>query len=73
MMDFVFSETEDGGLFDNKSGMDYHIPVSGGVAKESPMHIVHIAVEMAPIAKACLYNRQYIVSKDYVLHLLMCD
>ncbi|KAL3519462.1 hypothetical protein ACH5RR_017611 [Cinchona calisaya] len=51
MMDFVFSEKEDGGTFDNKNGMDYHIPVFGGVIKEPPMHIVHIAVEMAPIAK----------------------
>ncbi|KAH6822132.1 starch synthase 3 [Perilla frutescens var. hirtella] len=51
MMDFVFSEREDGGIFDNKNGMDYHIPVLGGVVKEPPMHIVHIAVEMAPIAK----------------------
>ncbi|CAK9176069.1 unnamed protein product [Ilex paraguariensis] len=51
MMDFVFSEREDGGIFDNKNGMDYHLPVFGGVVKEPPMHIVHIAVEMAPIAK----------------------
>ncbi|KAK8551617.1 hypothetical protein V6N13_120069 [Hibiscus sabdariffa] len=51
MMDFVFSEREDGGTFDNKDGMDYHIPVLGGIVKEPPMHIVHIAVEMAPIAK----------------------
>ncbi|XP_059624216.1 starch synthase 3, chloroplastic/amyloplastic [Cornus florida] len=51
MMDFVFSEREDGGIFDNKNGMDYHIPVFGGVMKEPPMHIVHISVEMAPIAK----------------------
>lgn len=51
MIDFVFSEREDGGIFDNKNGMDYHIPVLGGVVKEPPMHIVHIAVEMAPIAK----------------------
>ncbi|KAH7569482.1 hypothetical protein ACOSP7_012903 [Xanthoceras sorbifolium] len=51
MLDFVFSEKEDGGIFDNKYGMDYHIPVFGGVAKEPPMHIVHVAVEMAPIAK----------------------
>ncbi|KAL9146664.1 hypothetical protein ABFS82_13G124900 [Erythranthe guttata] len=51
MMDFVFSEREDGGIFDNKNGMDYHVPVFGGVVKEPPMHIVHIAVEMAPIAK----------------------
>ncbi|PON43917.1 Starch synthase [Parasponia andersonii] len=51
MMDFVFSEREDGGVFDNKNGMDYHLPVFGGVVKEPPMQIVHIAVEMAPIAK----------------------
>ncbi|XP_044496171.1 starch synthase 3, chloroplastic/amyloplastic-like [Mangifera indica] len=51
MMDFVFSERQEGGIFDNKNGMDYHIPVSGSVAKEPPMHIVHVAVEMAPIAK----------------------
>lgn len=65
MMDFVFSEKEDGGIFDNKNGMDYHIPVFGGVAKEPPMQIVHIAVEMAPIAKVsldvvqalCIYKR----------------
>ncbi|OIW18437.1 hypothetical protein TanjilG_13189 [Lupinus angustifolius] len=50
-MDFVFSEREDGGVFDNKYGMDYHIPVFGGIIKEPPMHIVHIAVELAPIAK----------------------
>ncbi|XP_058094837.1 starch synthase 3, chloroplastic/amyloplastic [Magnolia sinica] len=51
MMDFVFSEKEDGGIYDNKNGMDYHIPVVGGVNKTPPMHIVHVAVEMAPIAK----------------------
>ena len=51
MMDFVFSDGENGGTFDNRNGIDYHIPVSGGVYKEPPMHIVHIAVEMAPIAK----------------------
>ncbi|KAL0012339.1 hypothetical protein SO802_007447 [Lithocarpus litseifolius] len=51
VMDFVFSEKEDGGIFDNKNGMDYHIPVFGGIVKEPPMHIVHISVEMAPIAK----------------------
>ncbi|KAI3440149.1 uncharacterized protein J3R85_003759 [Psidium guajava] len=51
MIDFVFSEREDGGIFDNKYGMDYHIPVFGGLIREPPMHVVHIAVEMAPIAK----------------------
>ncbi|TKY72162.1 Soluble starch synthase 3 [Spatholobus suberectus] len=51
MMDFVFSENEHGGVFDNKYGMDYHIPVFGGIVKEPPLHVIHIAVEMAPIAK----------------------
>ncbi|KAB8097019.1 hypothetical protein EE612_025659 [Oryza sativa] len=51
MMDFVFSESEEGGIYDNRNGMDYHIPVTDSIAKEPPMHIVHIAVEMAPIAK----------------------
>ncbi|KAK8501951.1 hypothetical protein V6N13_023271 [Hibiscus sabdariffa] len=51
MMDFVFSEREDGGIFDNKGRMDYHLPVFGGIVKEPPLYIVHIAVEMAPIAK----------------------
>ncbi|CAM8911981.1 unnamed protein product [Rhodiola kirilowii] len=51
VMDFVFSEKEDGGVYDNNNRTDYHIPVFGGIAKEPPMHIVHIAVEMAPIAK----------------------
>ncbi|XP_038970385.1 starch synthase 3, chloroplastic/amyloplastic isoform X2 [Phoenix dactylifera] len=45
------TEREDGGIYDNKNGMDYHIPVSGGILKEPATHIVHIAVEMAPIAK----------------------
>lgn len=57
MMDFVFSEREDGGIFDNKNGMDYHIPVVGGINKEPPLHIVHIAVEMAPIAKVNFWFR----------------
>ncbi|KAL9671884.1 hypothetical protein QQ045_009457 [Rhodiola kirilowii] len=51
MMDFVFSEGQGDGMYDNNNGMDYHVPVFGGITKEPPMHIVHIAVEMAPIAK----------------------
>ncbi|GJN39488.1 hypothetical protein PR202_gb28610 [Eleusine coracana subsp. coracana] len=51
VMDFVFSESEEGGIYDNRNGLDYHIPVFGSIGKEPSMHIVHIAVEMAPIAK----------------------
>lgn len=67
MMDFVFSEKEDGGIFDNKSGMDYHIPVFGGVVKEPPMHIVHIAVEMAPIAKVNLGDSNFCFMLNIIL------
>lgn len=54
MMDFVFSESEEGGIYDNRNGLDYHIPVFGSTGKEPSMHIVHIAVEMAPIAKVII-------------------
>ncbi|GJN01710.1 hypothetical protein PR202_ga18993 [Eleusine coracana subsp. coracana] len=51
MVHIYGQQSEEGGIYDNRNGMDYHIPVSDSVAKEPPMHIVHIAVEMAPIAK----------------------
>ncbi|KAI8475202.1 MAG: hypothetical protein J3K34DRAFT_517637 [Monoraphidium minutum] len=53
MIDLVFSDVQGGeGTYDNRGGLDYHIPVEGGVgAKPQPLHVVHIAVEMAPIAK----------------------
>jgi starch synthase len=77
MMDFVFSEKEDGGIFDNKYGMDYHIPVFGGIVKEPPMHIVHISVEMAPIAKVSLgYLVDSWIYKSNVqssLEMLICE
>lgn len=28
-LDFVFSEMEEGGEFDNRGGLDYHLPVEG--------------------------------------------
>jgi glycogen synthase len=56
-LDCVFSEGQHGGLFDNRSSLDYHVPLAGGVdaaggaAAEPPLHLVHVSVEMAPIAK----------------------
>ncbi|KAG2407001.1 Soluble starch synthase [Vigna angularis] len=50
-IDFVFSDKKDGGIFDNNNTMDYRIPVSGSIVKETTLNIVHIALEMAPIAK----------------------
>lgn len=50
-LDFVFSDTDgEVGTFDNRGGYDYHLPVSC-VVREPPLHIMHVAVEMAPIAK----------------------
>ena len=52
-MDLVFSDTGDlhGGFYDNNNGMDFHIPVEGAQGKMAPLHIAHVTVEMAPIAK----------------------
>lgn len=52
MVDFVFSSgVGEGAQYDNKGGRDYHIPTRGSAAKKPPLHVVHVAVEMAPIAK----------------------
>ena len=51
-IDFVLSDSADGGAFlDNNKGMDYHIDTSGSSKTQQALNVVHIAVEMAPIAK----------------------
>ena len=37
--------------YDNRGGKDYHLPTNGSTEKAPPLHIINIAVEMAPIAK----------------------
>lgn len=52
MMDFVVADVPSGdGSYDNRGGYDYHIPIIGSLAQAPPLHIVHVSVEMAPIAK----------------------
>ena len=52
MMDFVFSDgIVEGSTYDNHFGRDYHFPVEDSSVEKPPLHITHIAVEMAPIAK----------------------
>ncbi|KAK9832645.1 hypothetical protein WJX81_006656 [Elliptochloris bilobata] len=53
MMDMVFSDTGDarGGFYDSNNGLDYHVPVVGGTGSPLPLRVVHVSVEMAPIAK----------------------
>mmetsp|Transcript_3823 Transcript_3823/g.11020 ORF Transcript_3823/g.11020 Transcript_3823/m.11020 type:complete len:1228 (+) Transcript_3823:338-4021(+) len=53
VMDLVFSDTGDlhGGFYDNNGGLDYHIVCTGGTGQSPLLKIVHVTVEMAPIAK----------------------
>ena len=52
-MDFVFADVEAGeGTYDNHGGFDYHLPVEGSGLTEPALHVVHVALEMAPICKA---------------------
>ncbi len=56
VMDLVFSDTGDlhGGFYDNNGGLDYHIVCTGGSGQAPRLRVVHVTVEMAPIAKvAC--------------------
>lgn len=52
-MDLVFSDSGDmhGGFFDNNGGLDYHLPVAGAEGQLKPLHVIHVTVEMAPVAK----------------------
>ena len=52
LIDLVFSDVPEGeGTYDNKHGFDYHLPVEGSLSQPTGLHIVHVAVEMAPICK----------------------
>lgn len=52
-MDMVFSDSGDlqAAFYDNNSGVDYHVPVTGSSASPPRLRITHVSVEMAPIAK----------------------
>lgn len=53
VMDLVFSDSGEagGGFFDNNSGLEYHFPITGSSSPQPSLFIVHVSVEMAPIAK----------------------
>ena len=40
-----------GAFYDNNGGFDYHVPTRGSVHARPKLSVVHVAVEMAPIAK----------------------
>eukprot|EP00879_Flechtneria_rotunda_P007886 GHRR01008263.1.p1 GENE.GHRR01008263.1~~GHRR01008263.1.p1 ORF type:complete len:1096 (+),score=490.52 GHRR01008263.1:107-3289(+) len=53
MLDVVFADGEGvtAGFYDSNGGLDYHIPIEGGIGVMPGLKVVHVAVEMAPIAK----------------------
>jgi len=53
VMDFVFTDRDvpGAGAYDSNDRADYHATIVGGTGHAPKLHIVHIAVEMAPIAK----------------------
>lgn len=44
------------GFYDNNKGLDYHAAVTGGTGVEPKLRVVHVAAEMAPIAKVSLFK-----------------
>ena len=54
-LDLVFSDSaNDAAFFDSNNGLDYHVPVVGGSRTKPQLSVVHVAVEMAPVAKVGL-------------------
>ncbi|KAG2438870.1 hypothetical protein HYH02_010668 [Chlamydomonas schloesseri] len=52
-LDLSFSDSEamGGGFLDDNGGLEYHVPVEASAKPRQMLKIVHVAVEMAPIAK----------------------
>ena len=53
VMDFVFTDAGQAGAgrYDSQYGLDYHVQIGGALGGPPTLRIVHVAVEMAPIAK----------------------
>lgn len=53
ILDTVFLDSADqhGGFYDSNKGLDYHIRVANGSGTLKKLRVVHVASEMAPIAK----------------------
>lgn len=51
-LDMVFADSANEAAFcDNNTGLDYHVPVVGSRQTRPQLNVVHVAVEMAPVAK----------------------
>jgi starch synthase len=54
-LDLVFRDAAGAaGFVDDNGGLDYHVPVEGAAGPAPALRVVHVAVEMAPIAKVCV-------------------
>ena len=53
VLDVVFSDSSspNSGFWDTNHGLGYHVPISGSSEPQPSLSIVHVSVEMAPIAK----------------------
>ena len=53
VLDMVFSDSSspNSGFWDTNHGLGYHVPISGSSEPQPSLSIVHVSVEMAPIAK----------------------
>lgn len=52
-LELTFADSAEGrgGFLDDNGGLDYHIPTTGATGQPPRLHVVHVAVEMAPVAK----------------------
>lgn len=53
VLDVVFSDSgnPNSGFWDTNHGLGYHVPITGSSVPQPSLSIVHVSVEMAPIAK----------------------
>lgn len=59
VLDVVFSDSSspNSGFWDTNHGLGYHVPITGSSVPQPSLSIVHISVEMAPIAKVSAHNQ----------------
>ena len=77
IMDMVFADSGDAGagFVDSNKGLDYHVPVAGSGFPARRLKVVHVTVEMAPVAKArgsllCRSAARGVLTTPPAVHLL---
>lgn len=59
VLDVVFSDSSspNSGFWDTNHGLGYHVPITGSSVPQPSLSIVHVSVEMAPIAKVSAHHQ----------------